>query len=369
MVNSRILIPIIGFGRAGGYRVLSQLASSWVDGGCVVDFLVHEALAEPYFPTKAGIRQITRDGAVARAPKDARAPAMASVPRGLEIYRSLLKGLREIGTEYDVILANHSLTTYPVFFAACGNAKKVYYIQAYEPEYFAIRPGIKNVALGWLSRFSYRLPLLQIANAAVYLNYREIRATSWVPPGIDRRVFYRRAEPPRFDPNKRWTIGSIGRTEPDKGTAVIQQAFAILAESDPCVHLKLAFSTADPNWRHERAEVVRPKDDAELAEFYRSVDVIVAVPTQQFGGFHYPVLEAMSCGTPVISTGHMPATAENAWLVTPNSAAAIVNALQRIREAAATRLIEMLDRAERSAAEYEWGTLAERFLRLMQGGT
>jgi hypothetical protein len=113
MVNSRILIPIIGFGRAGGYRVLSQLASSWVDGGCVVDFLVHEALAEPYFPTKAGIRQITRDGAVARAPKDARAPAMASVPRGLEIYRSLLKGLREIGTEYDVILANHSLTTYP----------------------------------------------------------------------------------------------------------------------------------------------------------------------------------------------------------------------------------------------------------------
>jgi len=36
----RILIPIGGFGRAGGYRVLSELANHWIALGATVDFLV-----------------------------------------------------------------------------------------------------------------------------------------------------------------------------------------------------------------------------------------------------------------------------------------------------------------------------------------
>lgn len=365
MPNTRILIPIIGFGRAGGYRVLSQLASSWVDQGCVVDFLVHEALAAPYFPTKAGVRRITSVGAVTEATVSSTPQSAKHPPRALEIYKCLYTGLMAVGSEYDVIFANHSLTTYPVFFASCGNAKKVYYIQAYEPDYFAVRPGLKNAVLRRLSRYSYRLPLFQVANASTYLNYPGIRARSWVPPGIDRRVFYRRTVPPRFEEGKPWTIGSIGRPERDKGTAVVQQAFESLARSDANVRLLLAYGKANSDWCHERAEIVRPRNDTELAAFYRSVDVLVAVPTQQFGAFHYPVLEAMSCGTPVISTGHMPANAKNAWLVGPNDAAEIVAALRDVREMATSQLAALLDRAEHSAAEYEWDAVSERFLRLM----
>lgn len=367
MTIRRILIPIIGFGKSGGYRVLSQLASSWSKEGCQVDFLVHEALSKPYFPTTGGVLRIMRDGSVRRDGNGSSIWSSAELPRAFEIYRRLFAALRRVGAGYDVILANHSLTTYPLFFASCGAARKVYYIQAYEPEYFATGKGAKYVVLEWLSRQSYRLPLLQIANAAVYLNYREIKARSWVPPGIDRGTFFRRTDIPTFSAGRVWTIGTIGRTEPSKGTAIVQRAFETLAASDPDVSLKMAFGASDSTWCHRRAEIVQPSCDAELAEFYRSVDILVAVPTQQFGGYHYPVLEAMSCGTPVVSTGHMPATAESAWLVEPDSASAIVDALRRIRNAADGEIREKLDLAEKSSADYDWGAVARRFLEQMEG--
>ncbi len=365
MQNVRILIPVIGFGKAGGYRVLAEFASQWVNLGCVVDFLVHDALSEPYFPTKAGILRIRRDGSISRGAERQSCCTDRKLPHALEIYTRLFKALCIIGGEYDVILANHSLTTFPVFLARCGSARKIYYVQAYEPDYFGLRPGLKNAILKHLSRLSYHLPLSQIANAAVYVNYREINATAWVPPGIDRTVFHRRVESPRFARDKKWTIGSIGRPELDKGTADVQRAFEIIAKADPLVHLKLAYGTARRNWSHERAEIVCPSNDVELAEFYRSVDVLVAAPTQQFGGYHYPVLEAMSCGTPVISTGHMPATQETAWLVDANSPQAIAASLRSITEMAYADVIEKLDRAEEAAVECSWETLAPRFLRLI----
>jgi glycosyltransferase involved in cell wall biosynthesis len=368
MAIKRILIPIIGFGKGGGNRVLSELASRWNQSGCQADFLVHEALSQPYFPTTGGVLRIASDGSVNRDGNGSAACAGSGSPRAFEIYRRLFAALRRIGAGYDVILANHSLTTYPLFFASCGTAKKVYYIQAYEPEYFATGRGVKAVLLEWLSRQSYRLPLLQIANAPVYSNYREIKTRSWVPPGIDRSTFFRRTDIPRFRAGKVCTIGTIGRTEPSKGTALVERAFEALAASDPDVRLKMAFGSSDSNWRHERAEIVKPNGDAELADFYRSVDVLIAVPTQQFGGYHYPVLEAMSCGTPVVSSGHMPATAESAWLIEPNSVAAIIDAIRLIRHAGEQQIAEKIALAEKTAAEYEWSAVARRFLDLMEAG-
>lgn len=368
MSIKRILIPIIGFGKGGGNRVLSELASRWGQEGCQVDFLVHEALSKPYFPTTAGVLRITNDGSVTRDGNGSAAGSGDEAPRAFAIYRGLFAALRRVGAGYDVILANHSLTTYPLYFASCGRARKVYYIQAYEPEYFATGRGAKHAVLEWLSRRSYRLPLLQIANAPVYMNYREIRARSWVPPGIDRSTFFRRTDIPRFQAGRTCTIGTIGRTEASKGTALVERAFETLAEHDPHVRLKMAFGPSQPRWQHRRAEIVKPSGDAELAEFYRSVDLLIAVPTQQFGGYHYPVLEAMSCGTPVVSSGHMPATAESAWLVAPNSVAAIVDAIRLIRDAGEGQIREKTDLAEKLAAEYEWGAVARRFLELMEAG-
>ena len=49
---------------------------------------------------------------------------------------------------------------------------------------------------------------------------------------------------------------------------------------------------------HHRA--VRPRDDEEMAHLYRASDVFVS--TSWFEGFAIPPLEAMACGTPVVTT-------------------------------------------------------------------
>ena len=60
----KILIPIIGFAPAGGYRVLSELANHWIKIGFKVDFLLNEYSSPPYFPTIAGIIWTTNSGRV-----------------------------------------------------------------------------------------------------------------------------------------------------------------------------------------------------------------------------------------------------------------------------------------------------------------
>ena len=45
----------------------------------------------------------------------------------------------------------------------------------------------------------------------------------------------------------------------------------------------------------------------------------------QLGSVHYPVIEAMSTGTAVITTGHYPSNSDNSWLVSVNSPMQIAN--------------------------------------------
>jgi glycosyltransferase involved in cell wall biosynthesis len=362
------LIPIVGFGRTGGYRVLSELASRWAETGQEVDFLVPSELASPYFPTAAGIRMIDAVGSITRRPSDCAAAGHPRTPGAREIYWRLLRALRRIGAEYDVILANQSLTTIPVFIADCGRARKFYYVQAYEPDYYAVRSGWKSLVLRGLSLISYTLPLQQIANAPVYIGHKRIRAKAWIAPGIDPGTFFRKGALPRHGTDGRWIVGTIGRKERDKGTVFVQEAFERLAATDPHVHLKIAFNTASAGWHHERAEIITPANDLELAEFYRSVDVLVAVPTQQFGACHYPVLEAMACGIPVISTGHLPADRSNAWLVLPGNADAIVRALGEVRETSPAELSAKLDLAAEATRRFTWDKVASDFLQLLERG-
>lgn len=367
MHASRILIPIVGFGRTGGYRVLSELASRWAESGQEVDFLVPSELASPYFPTAAGIRMVDAVGSITRRASDHADAGHPRTPGAREIYWRLLRALRRIGAEYDVILANQSLTTIPVFIAACGRARKFYYVQAYEPDYYAVRRGWRSLVLRGLSLISYTLPLKQIANAPVYIGHKGIRAKAWIAPGIDPGTFFRGPALPRDNADD-WTIGTIGRKEKDKGTVFVQEAFELLAATDPHVRLKIAFNTASAGWRHERAEIVTPANDLELAEFYRSVDVLVAVPTQQFGACHYPVLEAMACGVPVINTGHLPADSSNAWMVPPGDAPAIVRALREVRETPPVELSGKLDRAAEAVRRFTWDKVASDFLQLLETG-
>lgn len=352
----RILIPILGFARTGGARVLSELATAWTRAGHTVDFLVPDTSAAPYFPTSATIRSVGADGVVSSS----RTPRGGSKETGVRNLLVLWRGLRKIARDYDIVLANHSLTPWPIWFAGVDRHRVFYYIQAYEPEYFN---EIGATAKEQLSRMSYNLPYRQIVNADVYMGYENIAARDVVPFGIDLNVFYPRETQPLIDPGK-IVLGCIGRSEPAKGTGYVLEAFEMLARDDPRFHLKVAYGNLPAGWSHPSATIVTPQGDAGLADFYRSVDIIIAAGTVQHGAPHYPVLEAMACGTPVVNTGYLPASPDNSWLAQPRNSRSLAEGVLAV--------VADPDPSIRTASglvavkEYEWQAVAERMMSIFE---
>jgi glycosyltransferase involved in cell wall biosynthesis len=314
----KILIPIFGFGAQGGYRVLSRLATEWRKQGVEVDFLVPEGSDQPYFETTGTIRRAKTDGTMHSGSSE------CEPMRGKNRFRALLKALRTIANDYDVYFANQAFTPWLLLGAGVPERKRVYYIQAYEPDFF---DPAKQPVHWSLAKLSYGIPALRIVNAPLYRRYKGIKAEHWVPPGIDLSVFGQR---PIAKAAETFTVGCIGRHEPDKGITYLLQAFERLHAIDARYRLSVAFGNLPDNWQHPAAEIVAVKGDGQLADFYRSLDVLVAPGTIQHGAVHYPVMEAMACGVPVATTGYLPATPDNAWIIANRDADSIVDAVRMI---------------------------------------
>jgi glycosyltransferase involved in cell wall biosynthesis len=360
----KILIPIATFEVGGGFRVLSELANHWIGSGHEVTFLVDARSGPPRYPTRAGIERFDPSGnrVCASSPR----PAFAASGNTASVYLGMLRALHRVGALYDVILANHSFTALPVTLARTGPARKWYYIQAYEPEYYAFVRGWKGRVFQAIAALSYYLPLMQVANAPIYTGYKSIRARHWVPPGLDPRVFYRRTDTPRAQPLQKITLGVISRHEQTKGTSYVLDAFERLAARDPRYHLKVAYNNLPAGWSHERCEIVVPKDDQGLADYYRSIDAMIAPGTVQLGACHYPVLEAMACGTPVITTGYLPADNGNAWIVSVRDVEAIIAAVNDFASIATPLLQDKVDLAHRAVQAFHWESVASLFIDLMR---
>jgi glycosyltransferase involved in cell wall biosynthesis len=356
----KILIPILGFGRTGGYRVLSELANKWLKNGHEVDFLANKASALPYFPTNAGIIWVENSGKqVEKNDPAIVSPSIFNVPNNL---KSLYRSLSKIGKCYDIIFANHCLTVWPTAFANCGFAKKYYYIQAYEPEYYAMEKGVKSKLLELMAIQSYRFKITQICNAPIYIGYKNVKAETWIPPGIDFDIFYPKTSCTKIKEFNEIILGCIGRKEPGKGIKYAIEAFAELYESDRRYRFHVAFGNLPENWTHPGLRVVHPKNDAELGEFYRGLDIMLAPGTVQLGAPHYPVMEAMACGIPVITTGYLPASEANSWIVPTHCTKAIVIEVQNIILDAHDRKKEKLDHAIESIKSFSWENTSDMFI-------
>jgi len=310
----RITIPVLGFGRAGGNRVIAELASCWVDMGHEVCILSRDSSMSPYFPTRAKIIWLKPDGTQAIVNNPDSAEKRLGYRGVLSNLHSLKIGMETYAFDSDIVLANHALTAWPVSWARIL-ARKFFYVQAYEPEYYALARGLNNRLLQALCTGSYFLPLQRIVNAPIYFKYRFLRAKHFVPPGIDFSLMYPK-EDSSFSPTGVIILGCIGRNEPQKGIRYAIEAFNKLREAGYKVKLLIAYGNLPPGLElSPDSEIVTPKNDKELGDFYRSLDILIAPGTVQLGAPHYPVMEAMACGIPVITTGYMPADLSNAWIV------------------------------------------------------
>lgn len=346
----KVLIPLTNFGPQGGFRVLSELANHWIAMGHCVEFLAHKSSIAPYFPTVAkvswfdnnGKRVLTNDLQYAKP-----------LFRVLTILNALIRAINS--AEYDVILANQSLTALPVFLSKkCS--KKFYYIQAYEPEYY-LGYSPKIIFLRFLSRLSYNLGLKHIVNSPLYFNYKEIKSERFVYPGIDFSIF----KPQIKESKKQFVVGCVGRIEPFKGTLYVLEAFKKLRRNNSDLMLHVAFGAKELESESDGIKVIQVSNDRELSSFYSSVDVIVAPGTVQLGAVHYPVIEAMACKTPVITTGYYPAADDNAWIVPIKDSDSIAVKIGQIMEDRS--LAEnKAEKAYLQVQELDWNIVSEKML-------
>lgn len=347
----KILIPILGFGRSGGYRVLANFADGLISQGHSVTFLVNRHMSEPYFPTRADIRLMDLMGREAIARK-----GVPIIFNGLTNMWALYRAIHSLAPAFDAIVANHSLTVLPAVAGSDSVAKVIYYIQAYEPEYYAMLPGLKNRIYQTLSRMSYKFNTTRFVNAPIYLSHKEIASEICIPPGFDPVSFH--PTPGRILNWKPLVLGCIGRSEPHKGTRDILGAFEALHRMDPRHRLKVAFGNLPTGWSHPNVEVVVPKNDFELGAYYRSLDLLIAAGTIQAGAYHYPVLEALACGTPVIHAGYSPGTLDNSWIAAGGTARALADAVVSYDpDLAASKVAQGL----RDVEVLTWAKVSKRF--------
>lgn len=182
-----------------------------------------------------------------------------------------------------------------------------------------------------------------------------------LPPATVDEVRGRLALPERF-------ILTLGTLEPRKNHRGLIQAFARLLESEPAVSLLVAgrrgwldepiFRAVEELGLQSSVRFLGGVEDADLPALLNATSV-VAYPSF-YEGFGLPPLEAMACGTPVVTStgGALPEVCgEAALLVDPADTAGLADALRRALMDRALRAT-LRERGLRRAAGFTWANTA-----------
>ena len=347
----RILIPILGFSKSGGMKVLINFANYWMRQGHDVTIL--SATNDlPYY--KVDVKIIYRDHY--SKPYSLFSVRYISILSGLYFLYAFMKRSSE---NYDFFIANHNLTAYPVYFA--GRKKGVYYIQAYEPEFYNVIGSLfKRNFLAFFAWLTYFLPLVRVVNAKIYLDYKNIKANFCVFPGMDISVFRPRSRPKKSSTDK-FIIGCIGRLEKYKGTSDVCDAVKILHDQGYTnIKLVVAFNRVGYN----DYELIFPDGDQALSQYYRSLDILVTPGHIQLDAIHYPVIEAMATKTPLITTGYFPSKPGNSFLVPVKSPESIAECIRHVINNYDCALSKA-DLAFYEVQELSWENVSNNFISIL----
>ncbi len=182
--------------------------------------------------------------------------------------------------------------------------------------------------------------------------------------GVDLEKF----SPSSVLPNKRFEfmpyVLCVAGTDPTKNVTSLIEAFSKLPLNIRSQHHLVLVGDVQKNKElqqcvqahgiAERTVFTGVVSDSELAEYYQQASVFVF--PSLYEGFGLPVLEAMACGCPVISsnTSSLPeVVGEAGMLVCPRDREELIEAMTRVLTD--TELTEMLRRSGREQAEkFSW---------------
>ena len=275
-----ITIPVMGFGRAGGFRVLSKLADYLIERGVGVSFLAPFDRATPYYPTNAYIEKVYYPFSKVRYAK--------------VIFSFIAMSFALARNKSDFIFFSEHLLSYACFFNFRKRTKKVYYIQAYEVNL------VHGKFFKIIAYLSYYFGHKKIVNSYGLLP-EKFRYQGIVPAGVDIELFKKKE-------NHLWgktipSVGIIGRVEPWKGTKEVVKVLERMV-AEQVLNFKVNIAIHQPALSTNLAKLTSfhaIKNDAELAAFYQSNDILLAVGLIEDGAFHYPCAEGMATSLVVIS--------------------------------------------------------------------
>ncbi len=196
---------------------------------------------------------------------------------------------------------------------------------------------------------------------------RKTETITVIPNGIDNTRFC-----PAPDTKVPWRVMSTASSAlAVKGFSVLAEALAQLVAQLPAVEIVLVgdFPATGPNRRllralglESRIQFCSQLEEAALIRLYQSASVYVC--PSFYEGFGLPVLEAMSCGTAVVTTngGALAEVAgDSAWVVPTGDSGALANAMQQLlTDDKARQHFETRGR-ERALAAFSWQTIAAAY--------
>lgn len=245
-------------------------------------------------------------------------------------------------------------------------------------------PTLSRQYLEWSTRYSARRATRVIADSlatatdiAAHYRLAEHRI-SVVYPGVDERLAPVTDAGALARMRARYRLPEhyllfVGTLQPRKNIARLVQAYsrwrAEQGRSD--VALVLAGQQGwlyDPAWTSGAEGVILPGyvDDADVAALYSGASALLFPSLHE--GFGFPILEAMRCGVPVITsnTSSMPEVAgKAALLVNPRDTGAIAQAIERILSDEVLRA-DLIARGAQQAQQFTWQRAAEQVLRVLE---
>ncbi|MEG3928061.1 glycosyltransferase family 4 protein [Microcoleus sp. D3_18a_C4] len=184
---------------------------------------------------------------------------------------------------------------------------------------------------------------------------------SLAPPTVDTKQFYACPRNKQSVP----TVGLMYSTIYWKGTDIALKAFSLAAEKIPNLRL-VAFGTGAPSSElplPANAEYVIQPDQDKIKDYYSKCDAWLLASRSE--GFGLPIIEAMACRTPVISTpaGAAPEILSGGTgiLVRPEDPEEMAKAIERICQMPNSKWQAMSEAAYAKVNNYTWDDAAAHF--------
>lgn len=341
------ILPFAGL--QGGIRVLATYAKRLQDRGHEV--LVISVPAETSLGWK--VKSFIRGGWTT--------DLKASHFDGLLVEHRVLERVRPVTDadvpDSDVVIATYYKTAYGVMQLSPKKGAKVIFIQGYE-----IENGEHNPKLD----ATWRMPMhkIVVSNWLVQLAHNEFgdRNVSLAPNGIDLDQFYAASRAKGVVP----TVGLLHHNDRIKGCATGIAAVERVAESIPSLRL-ISFGAEHPDIKLRLprfAEFFYQPPQEKLKDLYAKCDVWLSSSVRE--GFCLPVIEAMACRCPVISTraggpDDIIEEGVNGFLTTVGDAEMLADRTLNVLRLPPAQWKKMSDAAYRTATRYTWDDATARF--------